>query len=309
MASKQKLKILWAIDPFESESETRTHVVAALKQLSTYHPVSIEPTYVLSPSELNLNFAFSSTSTKEYKDTAKKILALYLEKTQIPQVLPPKILLENKPSLRQSVRTILDYAKSSRFNLIALGTHSRKGLSRFFLGSFAETMILNSKVPLLVIGPQTLSHQMDHILFATDLGKNSAKLFEKVLDLAKSLDAKITLFHSIPHPVEAVVQTGVYLLGGGWLTWPNFISQEEDKKRKIAERYQEIARKNDIELQIIIDTTPSSTSSLILKEANEKSASIIAMAAESGALKAAIAGSTTRQVVREAPCPVWIMRP
>jgi nucleotide-binding universal stress UspA family protein len=302
------LRILWAIDPFENETDTRKRVVATLKQLAESIPVSIEPAYVLSPTEFDLNFAFSATWSREYQEKAERMLTQYLGKQKIPGLLAPKILVERKPSLGQSVRTLLNYAKRSKCNLVSIGTHSRKGLMRVFLGSFAETLMLYSEVPLLIMGPHTTNKEMNHILFATDLEKGANILFEKVLSLAQNLGAKITLFHAIPHPIEPVVQTGVYLLSGGWVAWPDFISKEEDEKRKIAERFGEIAKRRGVRFDLIIDSSHTGITSLILKHSKKGKASMIAMAAESGPVTAAIVGSTTRQVVREAQCPVWVMR-
>ena len=48
------------------------------------------------------------------------------------------------------VDVILQAAEEHQCNLIALGTHGRKGLSRLFLGSVAEGVLRRSKVPVFV---------------------------------------------------------------------------------------------------------------------------------------------------------------
>ncbi len=308
MSKQRSLRILWPIDPFETESETRAHVVEALKKISKGRSVSIEPVYVLSPNEFDLNLTFTSPWSNEYKETSQKILFNYLSSVNLPGLLPPKILIERQPSLGRSVRTLLNYAKKSGSQWITVGTHARKGLFRVFLGSFAETLILHSKIPLLIVGPHSNQNKIDTILFATDLSKKTDTLFSKVLELASQLGSKITVFHAMTHPVQPIVQSGVYLLGGGWIQWPEFISTEEEKKRKLADRYIQLGKKKGVQVKVLIDSGPTSTSSLILKNAKKEGVSLIAMAAESGPLSAALIGSTTRQVVRESECPVWVMR-
>lgn len=46
---------------------------------------------------------------------------------------------------------ILQLAKDWSADMIIVGTHGRKGLSRFFLGSVAEEILRNSHVPVTII--------------------------------------------------------------------------------------------------------------------------------------------------------------
>jgi nucleotide-binding universal stress UspA family protein len=51
---------------------------------------------------------------------------------------------------------ILNLAKQRHIELIVMGTHGRKGVAHFFLGSVAERVLRESPVPVLTIHP-TLS--------------------------------------------------------------------------------------------------------------------------------------------------------
>jgi nucleotide-binding universal stress UspA family protein len=46
---------------------------------------------------------------------------------------------------------ILNFARSSGFDLILMGTHGREGLSQIFLGSVAEHVIRHTQCPVYVI--------------------------------------------------------------------------------------------------------------------------------------------------------------
>jgi nucleotide-binding universal stress UspA family protein len=50
--------------------------------------------------------------------------------------------------------TIIDVAKRLRSGLIVLGTHGRRGLSRFFMGSVAERVVRTSACPVLTVREQ-----------------------------------------------------------------------------------------------------------------------------------------------------------
>ena len=49
---------------------------------------------------------------------------------------------------------ILSYAEKNDVDLIAMSTHGRSGLSRFFFGSVAEKVSRHSRVPVLLISPE-----------------------------------------------------------------------------------------------------------------------------------------------------------
>ena len=55
-------------------------------------------------------------------------------------------LLEGPPADR-----IAEVARSWRASLIALGTHGRTGLARFFLGSVAARMVAIAPCPVLTV--------------------------------------------------------------------------------------------------------------------------------------------------------------
>jgi nucleotide-binding universal stress UspA family protein len=154
---------------------------------------------------------------KQYKPAAQKSLGAAMQEVNIPGVKQSRVLLQSKPTLIPMVRTLTRYAKSSGAELIIMATHSRKGLTRLLLGSFAESTLLYSKLPVLVVGPHTHAKEITDILFATDFGPRAKPVFQKLLSFAKHLNAKITIFHSVSHPIDSVIQSGAFLLGGGWV--------------------------------------------------------------------------------------------
>ena len=50
-------------------------------------------------------------------------------------------------------RAIIDYADGSDVDHIVIGSHGRTGVSRFLLGSTAETVVRRSAIPVTVIRP------------------------------------------------------------------------------------------------------------------------------------------------------------
>jgi len=57
-----------------------------------------------------------------------------------------EVLLEGHPS-----KEIIDFAENNDIDLIVMGTLGKTGLDRFLMGSVAETVVRDSKVPVLVV--------------------------------------------------------------------------------------------------------------------------------------------------------------
>lgn len=60
------------------------------------------------------------------------------------------LLVANKGA-REMAQELVDYAASQGADLLVLGTHGRSGLMHLLMGSFAETVMRQSHLPLLVI--------------------------------------------------------------------------------------------------------------------------------------------------------------
>ncbi len=60
-----------------------------------------------------------------------------------------QVILAPQPAL-----TILDYAQSHEYDLIAMATHGRSGLKRLLIGSVADKVLRGAETPILVWRPQ-----------------------------------------------------------------------------------------------------------------------------------------------------------
>ncbi|MGK5082493.1 universal stress protein [Bdellovibrionota bacterium FG-1] len=309
MAERKGLRrIVWALDAFEGESVTRSSLIHLLKQISKKTGARVAPVYVLGPAEFNLPINFTDPWLKEYGPLAEKALKVVLAGAEFSELSKPVVLFGRTASHRHSVRALLQYAVKTKADLIAVGTHARKGLSRLFLGSFTETLLLDAKIPLLTVGPEVELNPIDSILFSTDFSPGSDKVFALVLRLAKQLGARLVLFHAVRQPIDPVLQGGVYMGGPGWMPVGDFLQREEKEKRDRAAQWVDRAKTEDVDAEAVFSSEVSSVASEILEMARNKKMGMIALAAQSGRLTSAFLGSIARQVVREAHCPVWVVR-
>ena len=336
---KPNMKILWAIDAFDDAHEDASSGVSRgassgdsihsverahsdlpglqaeaaliLSQVSAHCITEIEPVYVLSPEQMGITIEVGLPWGQHYAPSAKKTLEQKLKQVRLAGLKEPQILLHHRSSLRGTVEVLSRYARTNHFDLILVGSHSRRGLERALLGSFAEELLLQSEVPVMVIGARVLAKPLsppDHILFPTDFSETSYSTYREILKLAQSLKAKITLLHVIPRPAEAMLQSGVYLLSGNWVPVPIYIEREQAQHTKTVEKWEKEALKLGIQIKLIIDSDTPSVVQSIRAHAISQRVSVIAMAAQSGRMKSMILGSVSRQIVREASCPVWISR-
>ncbi|OFZ19907.1 MAG: hypothetical protein A2X94_14725 [Bdellovibrionales bacterium GWB1_55_8] len=306
-------KVIWAVDPFEEFSPLQRMAADALIRMQRrIRGLVIEPLYVLSPAQLNLSMEFSTPWVAQYRPAAEKAmegLCRRLGFTFNSETLRPKVIIQNFSSTSQAVATLADYAVKTGAELIVAGSHGRTGVKRLLLGSFAETLLLSSRIPVMIVGPvMRRSYDLGKIVFATDFGGSSDQAFRNVVHFAAELRASLRLFHAIPSPIEPVFQSGVYLLGGAWMPVHAYFAHETERHRKHAEQWAKWACAQGVQTESHIETTPGSIADKVIAYARAENAGMIAMDAHSGPIASSLLGSITRQVVRHADCPVWVIR-
>lgn len=89
-----------------------------------------------------------SSLDREMAELAEQQMQLLVDKNQ--RTLPN---WEGKVLKGDTVGTIIQYAKDEQGDLIVIGTHGRKGLSKMWLGSVAERVIKRAPCPTLTCNP------------------------------------------------------------------------------------------------------------------------------------------------------------
>lgn len=88
-------------------------------------------------------------------------------------------------------------------DLVVIGTHGRRGVQRFLLGSTAEAIFRTATCPVLTVGPHVSikpydESRIDKIVFATDLTRESEYAVSYALSFAHECRAHVTFLHVIP---------------------------------------------------------------------------------------------------------------
>lgn len=111
---------------------------------------------------------------------------------------------------------IADLIAREGVDLVVLGTHGRKGLSKLFLGSVAEQIFRKAPCPVLTVGPgselkRQQTWKLSRIILATDFSKGSFHALPYAIALAEENHAELVLLHAAPLvPWEQQSEMGRY---------------------------------------------------------------------------------------------------
>jgi nucleotide-binding universal stress UspA family protein len=88
-------------------------------------------------------------------------------------------------------------------DLIVMGTHGKRGLKHFLLGSVAESVFRSATCPVLTVGPHVTvrpyrDFKAEKVLFPTDLGSHAEFATQYALSVAEESHAQITFMHVVP---------------------------------------------------------------------------------------------------------------
>ena len=95
--------------------------------------------------------------------------------------------------------------RECQVDLVVLGTHGRTGAIKLLLGSVAEEIFRQVKVPVLTIGPVVINgiHNGGHfhrVLFATDFSKEARAAAPYAISMAQENQARLLLLHVMRDP-------------------------------------------------------------------------------------------------------------
>jgi universal stress protein A len=220
---------------------------------------------------------------------------------------------------------ILDHARTSGIDLIAMSTHGRSGLERVLLGSVAERVLRESPVPVLLrravgpvpagtgdevratrapIRPQGAApgpQVIRHILCPVDFSRTSDAALEQAGMLAQRFGADLTVLHVVYDPLDATCLH---------VPHPPQEQLREEMIREAERGLQTLLRRRLRDLpraKTAVVVGPPFRE--IVRYAEQREVDLIVMGTQGlSGLGHLIIGSTAERVVRTAPCPVLSIR-
>ena len=300
----QTAPVVWAVDAFSKDFETHARTAHAIR---THAPESqIHPVYILSE-EVFSHRGYSSFLRAALKPRAHHNLAAVFDHELLADLKKsgalktPRVLIEASADAAKCTGKLLRYAKRVGAELVAAGTHGRTAFSRWFAGSFADTLMRESDLPLLIAGPkqEPCENLPKALIVPTDFRREDRQAFGELLKRASERDLAVHLFHRATPSLETWM-SGVPLLGEGWVSVDALFGEPGSARE--AKEWLQMSVDAGVETRFFAQTQPDSFAESILEYARklDGAAPLIAL------LNAELPGRLARDLIRASPYPLFI---
>lgn len=301
-------RIIWSVDPLENSLDALQASAAALRALKGGRcTLRVFPIYVWGastpeaiPNPAQWNFIGIRTH-------AQRRLNALMKKSLMGQIHVAALEVPRTPStgVSDGVTSVLEFAKRKRADLIVVATHGRRGPKRWVLGSFTETLLLASRVPVISVHPHWKKNlDFKTILFATDFSARSRSAFRQVIEFARAHSSRVVLFHRVAAPFLAAVQPAFT----AYDVYREAMLSEMRRCQELSDEWIRMGRLKGVEVEARIDDFRSRSVSHAVIQLAEKLGAVVALASQSGPVASALMGSHARKIVRNCRQPVWIVR-
>ncbi len=194
---------------------------------------------------------------------------------------------------------LVDIATARHADLIAIGTHGRKGLKKLFLGSVTARVIVSSPCDVLVVKKpcEKCTGKYESILLSFDGSDFSKKALEQACELSRIDGSQITAVYVIPRYEEMIEFFAT-----------SFIKENlHIDAEKTMEKARVIAR--DRGVKINSEIAKGDEAEKIIETANRLKTDLIVRGSYGWTgVNKAIMGSVAERVFINAPCPVLVVK-
>lgn len=199
---------------------------------------------------------------------------------------------------------VMEYADDHDVDLIVMGTHGRRGVQRFMLGSVTEEVVREASCSVMTVrsegetvpAPPTI----DRLLVPVDLSEFTVPLFRAALNMAGTYSASIDLLHVVeplPFPVPLIGAITIHDLV------PDPTERSTDQLNRLATSI------THPEVDVTTHVEEGHAAKTVVAQADALDADLIMIASHGlSGFEHFLLGSVTSRVVRRAKCPVFVAR-
>ncbi|WP_254278913.1 universal stress protein [Haloarcula marina] len=193
---------------------------------------------------------------------------------------------------------VLGYTDENDVDLVVMGTHGRRGLSRYVLGSVAERVVRRSAVPVLTIRAEGAGQSVtacEDILVPTDGSGEATAAVAHAVAIAARVGATV---HAV-----SVVDLGDVATGAEMGVPPGLVQQLEENAEAAAAAVAEAAA--DVGVDAVTRVDVGHPANTLLEYVEDNEVDLVAMGTHGRTgLDRVLLGSTAERLVRRAPVPV-----
>lgn len=218
----------------------------------------------------------------------------------------PVPIIEVEETGERAAPIILHYAEANHVDLIVMGTHGRRGIRKFILGSVAEEVLRLATCPVF-----TVRHKEDQsvwtmkkILAPTDLSENARHATRHAAALAEAYKADLSLLYVVD--AATLPTTSVPLLGAFEVSPESVMTRSNEAlSRQARALNEEFQLPSDVKSFVRIGHPARDI--LEFAEVNETDLIVVGSHGRSG-ISRLMMGSVAEQIVRNASCPVFTVK-
>ncbi len=199
---------------------------------------------------------------------------------------------------------ILDYAAENEIDLVAMGTHGRRGLRRLLLGSVAEEVVRLAPCPVLTVPERedgVSAGHVERIVVPVDFSEHARLALGYAVHLADAYGAHLDMLHV----VDEVVYPDFYppiMPSGGSIT-EELRDQSLQRMRDLLSGFTDAAQRADVHVRA------GRAAPEITQFAKKQAADLVVIASHGlTGISHMLLGSVAEQVVRRAHCPVFTVK-
>lgn len=135
------------------------------------------------------------------EDYAQKIVERLAEQTRARGISAAGLV-----RIGSTWEQLLKQISEGRHDLVIVGTRKRSGMARTIFGSTAQRLLRTAPCPVWIVKPEEM-RDLREILVATDLSDVSQEVLNSGVYVARLLNAKLFVVHSLEFPFEAYMRT------------------------------------------------------------------------------------------------------
>lgn len=202
---------------------------------------------------------------------------------------------------------ILDYADEHQIDLVVMGTHGRRHVSRLLLGSVTEEVVRRSHCPVLTLrAPDEDCRERlpmpRRLLVPFDFSAPARAAFADAADIARHYGAHLTVVHVIQEPQWPSVY--------GFRGFAELAQQRERIVLEVERRLRAVAEALAPGVPCDIDVRVGRPGTEILACASRPEIDLVVMSSRGlTGVKRLLFGGTAEEVVRLSDTPILVVKP
>jgi nucleotide-binding universal stress UspA family protein len=275
---------------------------------------------VLAAQALNLQveIIFVNSTPKKYW-TAKKIKSKNQETLKVESAA---LEYFNKNSIQANVihrfgspaeEILLHLENRRNVKLVLIGTKGRTGIKNLVLGSVAEEVLRNIRLPTIIIGPEAMKSKTfsqlgskTKTLLLSDFSKSAIRAEKFAMNLIKDLNCHLTFLNCLG---DKIFKTRMSLYSSGYV--PLNLDQiflDMKKQSSIGLKKRNVLwKKNEVNITAQISTSEEPIEHTFDKKMKDKFDLVVMGTHGRSPIMKAFIGSATRKIILRSPIPVIIV--